>query len=142
MAAAIEAAKAGVEATLLDEKMRVGGQIYRQFEKGFKVTDPDALEPDYRDGQELLRQFSLMKGKIRYLNNALVWAIFPNSTVAFARNGTSSSLKFKRLLVATGAYDRPVPIPGWTLPGVFTAGGAQKLVKSERVLPGENILLA
>jgi len=142
VAAAIEAANAGVNVTLLDENERLGGQCFRQFEKGFKVTDPDALGPDYKEGQELLHQFSLVKDKIRYLNNALVWGIFKDHTIALARNGASSSLSFKRLLVATGAYDRPVPFPGWTLPGVLTAGGAQKLIKSEHVLPGENILLA
>ncbi len=142
VAAAIEAAQAGANVTLLDENERLGGQVFRQFEKGFKVTHPDLLGPDYQDGQKLFNQFSLIQDKIRYLNNALVWGIFKDRTIALARNGTSSSLSFKHLLVATGAYDRPVPFRGWTLPGVFTAGGAQKLVKSERVLPGENILLA
>jgi len=142
VAAAIEAAQAGVNVTLLDENERPGGQCFRQFEKGFKVTDPDALGADFKEGQELLHQFNSMQDKIRYLNNTLVWGIFEDRTLALARNGTSASLRFKHLLVATGAYDRPVPFPGWTLPGVFTAGGAQKLVKSERVLPGENILLA
>ena len=142
IAAAIEAAKAGVNVALLDENERLGGQVFRQFEKGFKVADPDALGMDFNEGQELLLQFSSLQDKIRYLNNTLVWGIFKDRTIAVARNGTSSNLSFKHLLVATGAYDRPVPFPGWTLPGVFTAGGAQKLVKSERVLPGENILLA
>ena len=118
------------------------GNASDSSKKVFKVADPDALGPDYKDGQELLHQFNSMQDKIRYLNNTLVWGIFKDRTLAVARNGTSSSLSFKHLLVATGAYDRPVPFPGWTLPGVFTAGGAQKLVKSERVLPGENILLA
>ncbi len=142
VAAAMEAAKAGVAVTLVDENERLGGQCFRQFEKGFKVADPEALGLDYKEGQELLHQFSLLGDKIRYLNKALVWGIFNNRTIALAHNGASSALGFKRLLAATGAYDRPVPFPGWTLPGVFTAGGAQKLVKSERVLPGENILLA
>ena len=142
VAAAIEAGKAGVNVTLLDENERPGGQCLRQFEKGFKVADPEALGPDYKDGQELLHQLNSMQDKIRYLNNTLVWGIFEDRTLALARNGTTSSLRFKHLLVATGAYDRPVPFPGWTLPGVFTAGGAQKLVKSECVLPGQNILLA
>ena len=142
VAAAIEAGKAGVNVTLLDENERPGGQCFRQFEKGFKVADPEALGPDYKDGQELLHQLNSMQDKIRYLNNTLVWGIFEDRTLALARNGTTSSLRFKHLLVATGAYDRPVPFPGWTLPGVFTAGGAQKLVKSECVLPGQNILLA
>lgn len=142
IAAAIVAAKAGVKVTLLDENERPGGQIYRQFEKGFKVTDSKVFGQDYDKGLELLRQFSSLSYKIQHLNNATVWGIFKDRTLAFARNGTSLSLGFKNLLVATGAYDRPVPFPGWTLPGVFTAGGAQRLVKTERVLPGEKILLA
>ena len=142
IAAAIEAARAGIDVILLDENEQPGGQVFRQFEKGFKVTDPYAMGTDFQEGQELLHQFNSMQDKIRYLNNTLVWGVFNDRTLAFARHGTSSSLRFKNLLVATGAYDRPVPFPGWTLPGVFTAGGAQKLVKSERVLPGQNILLA
>jgi thioredoxin reductase/bacterioferritin-associated ferredoxin len=142
IAAAIKAAKAGVNVTLLDENERPGGQCFRQFEKGFKLTDPDVLGMDFKEGQDLLHQFNSMQDKIRYSNNTLVWGIFEDRTLALARAGCSSKLGFKHLLLATGAYDRPVPFPGWTLPGVFTAGGAQKLVKSERVLPGQNILLA
>ena len=142
IAAAIQAARAGVDVALLDENEQPGGQVFRQLEQGFKVADPDALGPDFQEGQALLHEFNSMQDKIRYSNNTLAWGIFNDRTLALARNGSSSSLRFKHLLVATGAYDRPVPFPGWTLPGVFTAGGAQKLVKSERVLPGQNILLA
>jgi NADPH-dependent 2,4-dienoyl-CoA reductase/sulfur reductase-like enzyme len=142
IAAAVEAAKAGVKVTLIDENEKPGGQIYRQFENGFKATDPDALGGDYQKGMALLSQFSSMKERIRYLNNATVWGIFKDNTLAMARHGKSSSISFNKLLIATGAYDRPVPFPGWTLPGVLTAGGAQKLVKTERVLPGNKILLA
>jgi NADPH-dependent 2,4-dienoyl-CoA reductase/sulfur reductase-like enzyme len=142
IAAAIEAAKAGVNVTLLDENERLGGQIYRQLEKGFKVTDPGVFGIDYEKGLELLSQFNSLSGRIQYLNNATVWGIFQDRTLAFTHGATSSKLSFRNLLLATGAYDRPVPFPGWTLPGVFTAGGAQKLVKTERVLPGKKILLA
>ena len=55
IAAAIVAARAGVKVTLLDENERLGGQIYRQFEKGFKVTDSKVLVRDYEKGLELLR---------------------------------------------------------------------------------------
>lgn len=142
VAAAIKAAGSGVNVTLLDENERLGGQGYRQYPNGFDITDPDGLGPDFTEGQDLLQQFYSHADKIQYLNNTLVWGIFNDRSLALARNGTSSSIRFKHLVVATGAYDRPVPFPGWTLPGVFTAGGAQKLVKTERVLPGENILLA
>ncbi len=139
--AAIEAAKTGVKVILLDENQSPGGQIYRQFEKGFKVNDAEVLGGDYEKGLDLLNQFSSLSDEIEYLNNSTVWGIFDNNTLAFACNGTSSSISYKKLLIANGAYDRPVPFPGWTLPGVLTAGGAQKLVKTERILPGKKILL-
>lgn len=142
ISAAIEAAKAGLTVTVLDENDRIGGQIYRQLEKGFKVDDFNIMGKGFKKGLELCRQFEELKGKIIYLNNATVWGIFNNRTIAFARNGSSERLQFDKLLIAAGAYDRPVPFPGWTLPGVLTAGGAQKLVKTERVIPGKKILLA
>jgi thioredoxin reductase len=52
------------------------------------------------------------------------------------------TLTARRRLLAPGAHDRPVAFPGWTLPGVLTAGGAQTLVKTQRVLPGKRILFA
>jgi NADPH-dependent 2,4-dienoyl-CoA reductase/sulfur reductase-like enzyme len=140
--AAIEAAKAGVKVVLLDENQKLGGQIYRQFEKGFKVTDSKELGENYQKSLDLLNQFGSVSNKIEYLNSATVWGVFQNNTLAFARHGATSSIKFKKLLIANGAYDRPVPFPGWTLPGVFTAGGAQKFTKTERILPGKKILLA
>ena len=58
LGAMMSAAQAGVNVTLLDENERPGGQVFRQFEKGFKVADPDALVPDFKEGQELLHQFN------------------------------------------------------------------------------------
>lgn len=48
----------------------------------------------------------------------------------------------RRLVVATGAYDRPLPFPGWDLPGVFTAGALQALLKSGRVAAGQRVVVA
>ena len=45
-------------------------------------------------------------------------------------------------MLAPGAHERPVPIPGWTLPGVMTTGGLQTLVRAQRVCPGERVLIA
>ncbi len=125
ISAAIEAAKAGVDVTLLDENERLGGQIYRQLEQGFKVSDSKALGRDYEKGLQLLRQFSLLGDRIQYWNNTQVWGIFKDHTLALARNGTSSSLGFKKLLLATGAYDIPSPFPGGRFP-VSSLQGAPK----------------
>jgi NAD(P)H-nitrite reductase large subunit len=62
--------------------------------------------------------------------------------MVFHQGDKGERLRFNKLILATGAYDRPVPFPGWTLPGVLTAGGAQTLVKMQRVLPGKRILFA
>lgn len=140
IAAALEASRAGVAVTVLDENARPGGQIYKQFEAGFRVTSPHLLGRDYRHGQELLSQFETASGITRR-HKATVWGIFDNR-LAFHDGEKSSDLTFKKLVIATGAYDRPVPLPGWTLPGVFTAGGAQRMIKTFRVLPGSRILLA
>jgi thioredoxin reductase/bacterioferritin-associated ferredoxin len=142
IAAAIEAAKAGVEAVMLDENLKPGGQIYRQFEDGFIVHHPNKLDLTYSKGQALVQEFESIKNQITYINNALVWGLFPERELTYQHNGSSTSLRYQNLIIAPGAYDRPVPFPGWTLPGVFTAGGAQRFVKIQRVLPGENILLA
>jgi len=142
LAAAIEAVRAGASVTLLDENEKPGGQIYRQLAAGYQVTDPGTLGRDYLRGQKLLAEFDSIRLKIDYLDQALVWGIFPDRELAFLRGEESQSVRYRKLIIAAGAYDRPVPFPGWTLPGVFTAGGAQRMVKIQRVLPGESILLA
>jgi NADPH-dependent 2,4-dienoyl-CoA reductase/sulfur reductase-like enzyme len=141
LAAAMEAVKAGASVTLLDENPQPGGQIFRQFNAGFSVTDPQALGHEYQRGQKLLAEFAPVSKRIEYLNEALVWGIFKDGEVAYQQREDSRSLRYRKLILSVGAYDRPVPFPGWTLPGVFTAGGAQRMVKIQRVLPGENILL-
>ncbi len=142
LASAIEAAGSGARVMLLDENPKPGGQIYRQGHDSLEVLEPRTLGPDFKRGRELLAEFSEIRSRVEYIENALVWSLFDDNVLAFARDGTTHTVRFKKLILSIGAYDRPVPFPGWTLPGVFSAGGAQALVKNQRVLPGENILLA
>ena len=142
MAAAIEAARAGAKITVLDENTKSGGQIFRQFDDSFKVLHAGSLGPDFARGQSLINEFNAHSKSITCLYDAQVWGIFGDREVACFQGRESFSIGFKKLIITAGAYDRPVPFPGWTLPGVFTAGGAQRLVKNQRVLPGRNILLA
>ena len=142
LAAAVEASCSGVSVTILDENPKPGGQIFRQFHDGFQVTSPGMLGHDYGRGQKLLSEFAAVRDRVELLDNAMVWALSEGNELAFYRGDASYSVRYKKMVIAAGAYDRPVPFPGWTLPGVFTAGGAQSLVKTQRVLPGENFLLA
>jgi thioredoxin reductase/bacterioferritin-associated ferredoxin len=138
LCAAIEAADAGTEVLIIDENMRIGGQIYRQIP--YRVTDGGKLGKDYENAQELFKAVE-SRPNISCLSQAVVWGVFDERTLAVCHQDRSEKIATKSLIIATGAYDRPVPFPGWTLPGVFSAGGALTLLKSQRILPGRRVLL-
>ena len=138
--AAVEAARAGASVTLLDEQHAPGGQIYRSLPAGFSVGDPAALGPDYADRTRLLAEFG--RWRVRTLYGALAWGWATERTVEVVHDGQCLRVSGTSVVLATGAYDRPTPLPGWTLPGVLTVGGAQTLLKTQRVVPGRRLLLA
>lgn len=141
MAAAIEAARAGLACTLLDEGPRLGGQIYRQPPASFRVRDARALGRDHARGEALRGEVAAAGASIDARPGTSVVGIWGRD-VAWVAGGASGTITAEQLVLATGAYDRPVPFPGWTLPGVLTAGGAQGLVKTMRVVPGRRALVA
>jgi NADPH-dependent 2,4-dienoyl-CoA reductase/sulfur reductase-like enzyme len=142
LSAAVAAAEAGASVLIIDENPQAGGQIYRQLPETYHVNDPVVLGADYADGQTLLQQANRLSDRITIWNDALVWSVFEPGQLAVARGADLVLLQAGAIVVATGAYERPFPVPGWTLPGVMTAGGAQVLLKSQRVLPGQRVLLA
>ena len=70
-----------------------------------------------------------------------MWGQFETGTLEVTDARSTSRIHADIIIIATGAYDRPVPLPGWTLPGVLTVGGAQTLLKAQRIIPGRRILL-
>jgi len=141
LAAATEAARAGLACAILDEAPRLGGQIYRQPPYGFCVRDTRALGRDYARGEALRAELATVGARIEVRPNTTVLGIWGHE-VTWSSGETSGTISFERMIIATGAYDRPVPFPGWTLPGVMTAGGAQGLVKTMHVRPGRRALVA
>jgi len=71
-----------------------------------------------------------------------VWGAFEPGEFAATADGRTLRFVPKATIVATGAYERPWPIPGWTLPGVMTTGAAQALWRTARRLPGRRVLIA
>ncbi len=142
IAAAIEAARAEVACLLIDEAPRLGGQIYRQPPREFAVRDPRALGRDFTRGQRLREAFGDVADRIEVLSATSVLGVWAGKELLYASEGAADRITPERLIVATGAYDRPVPFPGWTLPGVMTAGGAEILVKTMQVHPGQRALVA
>ena len=140
MAAASTAAQHGLTVAVLDEQPAPGGQIYR----GITETGPRRaaiLGPDYLEGAALAEGLATSRADV--IQGAVVWDICTGIplTVTYSCNGAPAHLNARALILATGALERPVPIPGWTLPGVMTAGAGQILLKASGVLP-ENAVLA
>lgn len=134
LAAATQAANAGLSVALLDEQEAVGGQIYRAIERS-DAQRREILGPDYTAGATLAEAFA--RSSARYVPNASVWQVTRERTVHYLKEGKVASFAAQRVVLATGAMERPFPIPGWTLPGVMTAGAAQILLKSAGEVPEE-----
>lgn len=137
MAAARLAANLGATVTLLDEQSGAGGQIYRGV-TGSGSERGDILGKDYLAGKGLAG--ALTHPKIDHRRGAVVWNVTDDGTVTFSQDGAASTVKARRVVLATGALERPAPFPGWTLPGVMTAGAAQILLKSAGIVPRNAVL--
>ena len=134
MAAARTAAEAGLRVLILDEARRAGGQIYRNV----SVDAAPWLGPDYRAGAALVS--ALEHPNIRSEFAATVWRIEAGGRVIWSQNGASQISTAPHILLAGGAQERPTPFPGWTLPGVMSAGAAQILMKTAGLLPRDAVL--
>ena len=138
MAAAALAARRGARVLLLDENTGPGGQVYRAVETA--PAGSDVLGPDYERG-ELLAQ-DLRSSGADYVPGATVWRLGRSGDlstperieVGYTQGGRAQMIRVPHVLVATGAMERPMPIPGWTLPGVMTVGAAQTILKSEAMV--------
>jgi NADPH-dependent 2,4-dienoyl-CoA reductase/sulfur reductase-like enzyme len=112
---------------LLDENHAAGGRIWQALEAR------GAADADERAGLALIHEFSESDVDVRY--GANVWGIEPDGTVFWSSGGTARSLRARCVLLATGTTERPMPIPGWTLPGVMTVGAAQIALKTGGLVP-------
>jgi NADPH-dependent 2,4-dienoyl-CoA reductase/sulfur reductase-like enzyme len=139
LATATLAAELGIETVLLDEQPSPGGQIYRGVGDAPR-SDPAILGAAYGHGRMLLAAFRASSA--RYVAEAVVWSVAPGGEIAVSVAGTARRLQARHVVLATGALERPFPIPGWTLPGVMTVGGAQILLKSAGLVAEGRVVLA
>ena len=151
MSAAMAACEHGTDVLVLDEQPAPGGQIYRNVET-VAAGRPDCarvLGADYMAGAALVRAFRECSAE--HSPRTSVWEV---STVArredgkaplelgILRDGKAEIVKAHCVLVAGGAQERAVPVPGATLPGVMGAGGAQSLLKGSGLVPDVPVVVA
>ncbi len=136
MAAAQTAAQGGLSVVVLDEQPRAGGQIYRNV--GENRSKHAWLGKDYSAGAHMVD--GLDHPKITTHFGATVWRLEQGHRVVWSQNGISHITPAPHVLLAGGAQERPLPFPGWTLPGVMPAGAAQILMKTAGMLPKDAVL--
>ncbi len=141
LAAAVEAKHHGLSVIVLDEGPRPGGRIYHAVDHVVESRPADAtlLGADYTYGADLTTAFR--QSGAEYFCNTPIFRLDHDGTVWFTRDGTAQTLQASATILATGAMERPVPVPGWTLPGVMTAGAAQLLLKGDNMIPAGPVVL-
>jgi len=147
LAAATLCAEHSLSTSLYDEQAGPGGQIYRGI-AGSPLARPEILGDDYWHGGSLVAPFT--RSGARYVPQATVWSIERRDDGTFAVAITAGppharhtlTVEARAVILASGAQERPFPIPGWTLPGVFMAGAVQILLKTSGIIPEGRTVLA
>ncbi|NSZ19675.1 FAD-dependent oxidoreductase [Agrobacterium vitis] len=142
MSAAVEAHKAGLSVTLVDEGAEAGGQVYRSVlnERPDLAT---ILGPDYVAGRQLAKDFCACGATYLRRTTAFMIERAGNQfTIGISASGQARFIGARFVIIATGALERPFPIKGWTLPGVMTAGAAQTMLKASGTVPCGRTCLA
>lgn len=160
LAAAGTAAAAGARVAVVDSSEQPGGQFWRHRSEAAGIVDDGKLHHGWGEYLELRREFDagIASGRISYFPATSVWMAQRGGLGAGRGAGQGFTLRLtpaygpgtsevptvraERLVVATGGYDRQLPVPGWDLPGVMAAGGIQAFIKQNDMLPGKRFVIA
>jgi NADPH-dependent 2,4-dienoyl-CoA reductase/sulfur reductase-like enzyme len=138
MAAAITARRHGLEVMVIDDQPAPGGQIWRSVEMAARRDK--ILGPSYVEGRAVTEAFRA--SGVVYLPSAQLWQVEPGFRAFVSRDRQALVIEAKAIILATGAQERPIPFPGWTLPGVLTVGAAQILLKNAGQIPDGPVWVA
>lgn len=156
LAAAVEAAEAGLEVTLIDTAAQPGGQYWRHYDEAHARPDDRVGHHGWPVFIRLRDRLNALRaaGQVRYLPGHQVWLVTRDAGGTFTLrmtaatstvtpvDGAGLTLVARTLILCPGGYDRQLPVPGWDLPGVMTVGGAQALLKGHRTAAGRRAVIA
>ncbi len=143
LAAARHLAEAGLHTVILDEREQPGGQYFKPLAPSHRFRHEPA-DAQFADGDR--RRGAALAAGVDVRSGSLVWKAGPEveglTELSIITNAGAYQLNAKRVILATGAYEAAHHVPGWTFPGVMTAGAAQTLARAYRVSPGRRVLVA
>ena len=145
MSAAVEATRHGVRPLVIDNRPEPGGNIFACLHSNRcrRANRMKIFGRDYAKGTKLLDAFlgAIANQSITYHPSTRLWRLEWDGGYAFDGPGVSRAGHAHKVLLATGTQERPMPLPGWTLPGVMGVGAAQILMKSGGDLPDGDIVI-
>lgn len=143
LAAAIEAAKAGVHVLLIDENERPGGQLFKQIHKFFGSKAHNAGIRGMNIGEKLLKETE--QNHVDVWLGSFVSGIYEGNRLSIVKNIEGEkklcTVQAEKILICCGGAENAVNFPGWDLPGVMGAGAAQTMANVHKVLPGKRVLM-
>ena len=138
LCAAIEAAKNGVDVTVIDENKKPGGQLFKQIHRFFGSQEHLAGTRGFEIGNMLLDD--ARKYGVKVLLDNVVWGLFPDLKLGISSSEKVSIIETEKVVIATGASENSLSFPGWTLPNIMGAGAAQTMINVNWVLPGSKVI--
>ncbi|AZP72406.1 FAD/NAD(P)-binding oxidoreductase [Pseudomonas poae] len=129
----------GVKPCLVDESLRGGGQIYRRQPANFQRSARQLYGFEASKAEAVHRTVDELAPLIDYRPETLVWNA-EDGRLDMLNNSHATSIEYAQIIVATGATDRILPVPGWTLPGVYSLGAAQIALKYQGCAIGERVV--
>jgi NADPH-dependent 2,4-dienoyl-CoA reductase/sulfur reductase-like enzyme len=129
---------AGLRPIVIDEAMDNGGRIYQRQPKGFRRTARTLYGFEAQKAQAVHATFDRLRPLIDFRPRTLAWNL-RSGEIDTMCDGKAGTIPFTQAILCTGAMDRVIPLPGWTLPGVFTLGGSQISLKAQGCAIGTRV---
>jgi NADPH-dependent 2,4-dienoyl-CoA reductase/sulfur reductase-like enzyme len=140
LSCAARLASADVRVLMIDDNPQPGGQYFRQLPPGYRTLPQSGLLRETERAQALFR--AVDDPHVTRLSGTTAWAAPSPKTIAYAGPSGAGRVEARAVVIATGAQDAPFPFPGWTLPGVISAGGCLNLAKGHGLVPAGKIVVA
>ncbi len=134
----------GLKVVIIDERMSLGGQYFKQLAKSHTIRQNPLNDYQYKRGNELIKEILNSDIELKLGNTVIASEKISENhlNISLLKNEVIELINAKRLVVSTGAYEIARPFPGWTSPNIITTGAAQSLLRSYRLNAGREIVIA
>ena len=140
LAAAIEAGNRCPTVVLIDDKRMLGGQLVKQTHRFFGDARHYAGVRGIRIAEKLIKQIRDLPNVTTFLDST-VFGIYEGRIVAATQDSRLIKIHAKKIIIATGAYERTLVFENNDLPGIYGAGGVQTLMNTYAIKPGTKALV-